>query len=435
MINVLRNSHLAQVTKFAMILSRILQPKILLFIVACILISLPACQMQEYIEKTHKQVAAKYESTRPWADLPLRTISWNQAITLIENNNIELRKANTSIESAERKIRSVYTDLIPGVSFYGNMTNSLSELIDLGASKKLNSNINVSFYLPTLTQLPYRVYSAQARHYAAVKAKEGRKREFVAKLYQTIRKREVSDKNEKIKDKDPDKAEQTSRDELAEYNKDSQYWQEISSILGNRDARWQILPETIPYIEWRQYKKKLDTLDHLRLNLYAMKIEEARLRQYGVAINYLPTINASVYSPSLFSSTGGTYSGTFLDSDDTTINLSVSAQLDTKLDNWNSYKTNKENFNLICHEIVGELIAHRVKLRTLKQSIEEYERWKSYMKKKITHLCNEQVNTAADYNKKMEMIHRMEIEMLNQERSAITSEAALMLEYGFIEKK
>ncbi len=44
---------------------------------------------------------------------------------------------------------------------------------------------------------------------------------------------------------------------------------------------------------------------------HALKLEQARLAQYGVAMDYLPTINTSMYSPSLFSSTEGTYSGTF----------------------------------------------------------------------------------------------------------------------------
>lgn len=428
--NIKDNITLAQASKSTFNLIGFIHPKALLGLLSMSLIALPACQMRKYVERTHKHVEEKYESTRAWDTLPQRSITWNQALKLIDDNNMQLRQASTAIESSERETHSVYTDLIPGVSFYGNMTQSLRELSDLGGSKDISNNVNVNFYLPTLTRLPYEVYSAEAKLYAATKAKEGKKREISSKLYELIRQREVSNKIKQLENSDPDKAALTTSDKLNDYNLDSKYWQQIASILGNRDARWKILPASIPYIKWREYEKKLETLDPLRLNIYAMKIEEARLRQYGIALEYLPTINIGLYSPSLFSSTGGTYSGTFLDSDDTTVNMSISSRLDTKLDTWNRYKTNKENFDSICHEVVGELIEHRSKLRMLKHSFKEYESWKSYMNKKITYIHTEPVYTAADYNKKMKAIRAMKRELLTQENSSITSEAALMLEYG-----
>jgi len=147
-------------------------------------------------------------------------------------------------------------------------------------------------------------------------------------------------------------------------------------------------------------------------------------------MDFLPTINTGMYSPSLFSSTGGTYSGTFLDMDDTTLNLSISYRLDTKLDNWYTYKDNKARYELVSRDIVRSLLEHKQKMTLLRRSMNEYYAWRSYMQKRMDFIRNSPSDNPADFLERAQELHRMQSELLSQEEKVIESEAALVLEYG-----
>ena len=147
-------------------------------------------------------------------------------------------------------------------------------------------------------------------------------------------------------------------------------------------------------------------------------------------MEYLPTINTSLYSPSLFTSTGGTYTGTFLDTDDTTLNLSLSYRLDTKLDTWNRYQDNKARYKQVQREIVRSLLEHKQKMALLRQSMDEYYAWRSYLTKRIDYMKNAPADSPETYLERRQELSSMEDELLNQEEKAIESEAALVLTYG-----
>ena len=215
-------------------------------------------------------------------------------------------------------------------------------------------------------------------------------------------------------------------------NADATYWQEVGDLLGDRSARWLILPSTCPKVSWRKYKGKLGQLDPLVVCQYALTIERARLAQYSVMLNYLPTINTSIYSPSLFSSYGGTYQGTFLNKDDTKINLSIGYTLDTQLRNWNNYKQNREKYEATCVTVSNELMDRKNKLRILRRSVEEYDTWCSFMRKKMDFIKSSSAPHAEDYVQRASTLKDMQLELLRQEESSIETECSLILEYGIL---
>lgn len=391
------------------------------------------CSLSEHLARITAKVEAQYEAVQTWDSLPVRTISWQQAIAVMRRNNAELARAQAAIEKAERDEMSVYTDLIPQVSYYGYFNKTLDSLARQWSSDDVNSNLNVYFSLPTLTQVPYRVYASRATSFGAVKAKEGRERELTSKLYQAVRKREVEAKRTALESRSPEPA-ATAKDSAAaptgKANADSEYWKSVASILGDHSARWQILPETMPHIHWSDYEKRLDRLDPLVVCKFALQLEQARMKQYSVALQYLPTINTNLYSPSLFSSSGGTYNGTFLDTKDTRLNMSISYQLDTQLRTWNSFKDNQANYELVKKEVATSLMDHKVKVQTLRKSVTEYEAWRSYMQKRMEFLRTTPAPTAAEFIEQSQTLQSMEKELIAQEERAIESEAALVLEYG-----
>lgn len=397
----------------------------------CICFLLTQCSLTKHLEKVSSSIEEQYAATRTWDELPQRTISWQQAVALMRRNNHELRRVDMEIDRAERETISVYTDMIPRVAVFNTFDKTLSELTDSWSGQTGNTNINVTFSIPTLTQVPYRVYAAMARDYAAKKSKEGKERELISQLYHKVRLKEIATKKQELQRRTTQEDEQKSAlTELTQEGSEAEEWTSIAKLLGDYSARWQILPETMPHIRWQDYEHRLNKLDPLLVCQFAMQLEQARMQQYSVALQYLPTINVGLYSPSLFSSSGGTYSGTFLDSKDTHLNFSTSYVLDTQLRQWNNYKDSKANLEMKRAEIAAELISHKEKIATLRKSVTEYENWRGFMTKRLNYLRTAPAPTAAEFIEQQKAIYSMEQELLTQEEKAVESEAALVLGYG-----
>lgn len=397
-------------------------------------LTLTGCSLQEHLERTESRLEKQYAEARTWDQLPLRTISWEQALAILRRSNLDLLASQQAIERAEREALSVYTDLIPSVSYYGYANKAVADLSRQWSREDLQDNLNINFHIPTLTQVPYRVYAAQAQAYAATKAKEGKERELTAKLYQLIRRREVSMRQQALEERlrEPQSA-SPATDSLQQKANDTTYWAETAKLLGDYSARWNILPETMPHLRWQSYRDRLGKLDPLLVCQFAMKLEQARMAQYGIAMQYLPTIHTSLYSPSLFSSTGGTYSGTFLDSHDTKLNLGINYELDTKLNTWQRYRDSKDSYERAKLEVAAAIIEHKDKVATLRRSMDDYAAWRSFMDKRADYLRTAPAESAADFIAHRKELGEMEREELRQEEQGIETEAALVQEYGMPE--
>ncbi len=391
---------------------------------------LPGCSVENHLAKVGGKVESMYAEARSWEELPQRTVTWRQALAMMLRNNVDIMKADDAIEDAERESLSVYTDMIPGVSYYGYMTSSIDRLSDaVTGENELSSNINVNFSLPALTQVPYRVYSSKVTTFAAIKAREGKERELISQLYKAVRMREIAKKQAALAEKPQDEA-AAMKQAGEEREAEAAHWQNMAKLLGDSGARWDVLPSSMPHIRWSDYEHKLDKLDPLVVCNFAMQMEQARMAQYSIALRYLPTINTSLYSPSLFSSTGGTYSGTFLNGEDTRLNLSLSYTLDTDLQTWNNYQRSKQQYELACRKVADDLRDHKHKVDTLRRSVDEYEKWRSFMKKRIAFTEKMSATNADQYIEKEKSLLDMRRELLTQEATAVESEAALVLEYG-----
>ena len=167
------------------------------------LLALQSCSLDERLSATSAKLENQYAEVRLWDELPLRTISWQQAVAMMKRNNRDYINAQKIIEKSYRSELSVYTDLIPGVSYYSYATKSLGDLTQKYNSDDIQHNFNVNFYLPTLTQVPYRVYASKAATFAAIKAQEGKERELISKLYSYQRKQDIQNRKEKLNSQKP----------------------------------------------------------------------------------------------------------------------------------------------------------------------------------------------------------------------------------------
>ncbi len=395
------------------------------------LLTFSSCSLEQRLARTSAEVEDIFASARAWEQLPVRTISWNQALSMIYNNNAELEKLTASIERSEREELSIYTDMIPGVSYYGYMTKSINDLARKYSSDDMNTTLNVTFNLPSITNIPYRVYAAAASTFAAIKTKEGKERELLAKLYSQTRTYDLELRKRALQSKNPDLTDgDRILNEAAHLQADATHWSAMAEMLGDYSARWRVLPESLPRVRWSDYSGRFNKLDQLTICRFALQLERARLGIYGIALQYLPTINTNLYSPSLFSSSGGTYQGTFLDGEETKINLNISYRLDTQLDTWNSYKDRKDEYERVKREVSTAIMEHKRKLAQLKRSVKDYNSWRSYMQKRIRFTQETPVTTADEQLARDKSVLDMQLEMLSQEAKAVESESAVLLEYG-----
>lgn len=393
------------------------------------LLGLQSCSLQERLESVSSDINQRYADIKTWEQLPVRTISWNQAVAMMKRNNIAYIQVQNTIEKAERDEMGVYTDLIPGVSLYSYFTRSIGDLTRQVNSNDFANSVNITFYLPSLTQVPYRVYATKASAYAAHMALKGKERELIAALYSLQRRQQLTRRQAEMDKQSPD----TMPDYQPKKKEDqAAQWMELATLLGDFSARWQILPSSVPQFRWADYRQKTGKLDELVVCKFAMELEQARMQQYSIALNYLPSINLNLYSPSLFSSTGGTYSGTFLDKDDTKLNMSLYYSLDTELHTWYSYRNSKEAYELRQRETTAKLIELKQKLLTLRTSLDEYYAWRGFMNKRIEHLRTAPASNAAEFLENENTLRSMQEELIRQENSVIESEAALILQYGLL---
>lgn len=388
----------------------------------------PSCSLTQRLEEVSTAMNEQYASLEVWEKLPVRTITWNQALDMMAQNNIKIQELEQSIERAEREELSVYTDMIPGLSYYGYMTSAISDLAGSESIDSFRQNVNVTFNIPALTRIGYDVYASKAATFSAIKAREGKIRELGAALYLAIRRRALEKQLAELEQANP--SSDAEQNEFRQRDADVKFWNEVSDLLGNRDARWEILPASVPQLRWEDYRGRLDKLDPLIVTQWALRLEQSRLRIYSVAMQLLPTINTSLYSPSLFSSTGGTYSGTFLDGDDTKLNLSISYSLDTQLRQWNTYKDGQAAYEKTKKQISFEMMDRKVKLAKLRRSVDEYETWRRYIHKRIDFLRSQQAVDGEGYEQRERQLREMRKELINQEISSLETEGALILEYG-----
>lgn len=379
-------------------------------------------------------IDAQYQNLPDWETLPIRKISWGEALRMATKHNMDMARARITIEDAERQARSVYMDIIPLVNLDAIMNKRLKSASTM-QTDELTYHVNVLFNLPSLSQLPIDVYTAQAQVYAVKKAYELKERELVSKLYKVARQRRLQEELYNIEKTGISKDDNEWKQKDMEYKKDEERrsdWLEISKLLGSTSARWEIDWSTVPHLKWDYYMKASQHIDVLVLTMMAMQLEASKMAVYDALMEYLPQINIDFYSPALFSTTGGTYSGFFGDSKDMTLNMNASLQLDTQLKVWDRYQKAKAEHEFFKRELKIRLIERKGQVRQVVKSCNDSEDWKSYMYKRIDFLRLKEPQDAVELMAKRDENTAMEREILTQEQRKVDSEAAMILEYGLV---
>ena len=97
-----------------------------------------SCSIKRHLARAEARVEGMYAETKDWDKLPIRSITWQQAVSLLMKHNPSVLEVEDQIRQAERESLSVYTEMVPGLSYYGYITRSLSELTGAVNSDELS---------------------------------------------------------------------------------------------------------------------------------------------------------------------------------------------------------------------------------------------------------------------------------------------------------
>lgn len=393
-----------------------------------------SCSLEKHMERKTGELIKKMETVPEWAQLPRQEISWNQAVTLMMERNIDLKKSEQSLKTTKRAVINVFTQIIPGVNLDWMLTKELSDLSKV-TTDDVEYNTNILFNMPSITQIPFDYYSAKAAVYTAEKTLEMKKRELISRLYQqtiSYRNAQISYNNQlKSLPYDDDGVQRKKLDKEWEKSLD-EISQGFATLLGSMDARWLIKPETMPRLDWEKYKAASKKLDLLVVTMAAMELEASRLQVLNARMNFFPSVDINFYSPSLFSSTGGTYGGFFAGAGDMQVNMSLREELDTRLTSWFQYKSAKENHDLMQRSVVMDLQKRRIKIATLLESRRRYELWRGVLLKEIAFKESRLSASGDEYLEQMKDIRKMYTDLDNEATKNAEVEAALIMEYGWL---
>lgn len=386
------------------------------------------------MERRTNELVKELEEIPLWEQVGEQQISWDTAVEMALKQNLELKRARLAVEDAERSVSRVFLDMIPGINLDAMITEDVNKF-DSISSGDVEYNTNIVFNFPSITKVPLQYYTAKATEFRAKKSIAMKEREVISKLYKNAKDAMAAADAYSVQ-----KSSISFADDGMERSNIEKMWQEkrkalssdLASTLGNIQKRWSIIPSTVPKFNWSRYQTASKKLDFLVVSMMAMEMEASNLNKLGIKMQWFPELNVNFYSPSLFSSTAGTYGGVYASSDDMKINMALSWRLDTQLRVWHQWKSAKGSHEILVEEIRIRMIERREKVKALIRSMEEYSVWKGYRSKRIAYLQNRQPMNFEEQKKNFLELKELSSKASSEETENIEREAALILEYGLL---
>ncbi len=401
-------------------------------------LSLASCSLDAYLQQRQDKLVEEYRALPDYGQLPVRVISWRQAVQLALAGNPDYRQAQENLAHAEHECGQTWRNFIPSIDIGYYYSRALFRSGGDYYRSGGDFNTNVMFMLPELTRLPVEHYG---RLLAVRKAQIDltvKRREIEAKLYEIFRGREIDERPGARKNGPENAPENGPEDTAAARRKEDraerERWGELCALLNNDSARWQLLPDGLPHVTPESYGGKIELPSPESQQLLAMQLEAARLRKLGVIIEYWPSIHTNFYSPSLFDSSGGSLEGFMQGAKDTRVSLNTYFSLDVKGDKANSYLEAENAHRAALSQARQKMREYKEKAAMLLESWRQYREWKQAMEGYISFRRRQGAAHPDDMRRLHGESQTVMQELLEQERKNIERECALIQEYGLPEE-
>jgi len=392
-------------------------------------LSLVSCNLDAYLQQRQDKLVEEYRALPDYEQLPIRIISWQQAVQLALAGNAEYRQAQENLAHAERESGQTWRSFIPSIDIGYYYSRALFRNEGGYYRGEGDFNTNVMFMLPELTRLPVEHYTKLLAVRKAQIDLTIKQREIESKLYQLFREREIDERPKAPKDGQEDAASARQKVEQTE----REQWGKLCELINDDSARWQLLPADLPRVTPESYGSKIELPSPESQQLLAMGLEAARLRKLGVIIEYWPSIHTNFYSPSLFDSSGGSLTGFMRGAKDTRVSLNTYFPLDMKGEKANSYREAENAHRAALSQARQKMREYKEKAALLLQSWQQYREWKQAMEGYIAFRRRQGAAHPDDMRMMHEESQSVMQELLEQERKNIERECALIQEYGLPE--
>ena len=296
----------------------------------------------ERVEKIYRET---YDQSRELED---RQLGWEEALSMMLKNNLELQRAEDSLERASESKAQIYWDLVPTLRFSASLSKALTDLGQID-SEDLRFGIFSTINFPGLINLYSRKYTALLGEIKAEWDLKLKRRQLTIRLRELFleyeafmtRKSNVEKTqlwNAKENKKPSDLLTTTPEEILVEQQafnlriSENQLSQAISKILGNFGYSWELNASAIPSLDYVNDPMDLNNTKRLGVLLrqkQAADLEALRLTEFSTKLRYFPDLNLGVSSPPLYR-VGNGYESTF-SADDLIFRASSGFSLDTSL--------------------------------------------------------------------------------------------------------
>lgn len=402
--------------------------------VALVGAGLASCSVERRVERARAELAAEYRAMPDYGALPVRALSWRQAVGMMLAGNVEYRQAVAAAREARRQERGVFREMIPGANwgFYDSQPLFRARREWEGNGGRLD--VNVLFNMPDMMRLPADKYARALAAYKAELDCRLKERELVSKLYRffaeeaiEVRKREAEEGRWL-----PEEGERRRREE-EQAGLGRARWSAFCELMNDYSARWQPLAETTPRVRAEDFRELLKEPGELTQRLMALELEASRLRRLGVALRYWPSTNVDFYSPTLFNMSGGQLGGFSEGMRDVRLNLNLYMQVDTRLDIWQEHLSAKEQHELCRAGLRRAMQQWREKMRLVAESWEQYREWREAMEAYVGFRRRQGVCDPEGMLSWHAEARELAGKMAEQEGKNAERVGALLMEYGLPE--
>jgi outer membrane protein TolC len=302
--------------------------------------SSPRTALDQQEQRLAAELGAQWAETGQPA---VREIAWPEAVALLREQNLELRRQRDAVITARERLRQVSKDLLPGAALTGNVTKALTQLGDLNgddASLSLYAFLNV----PGLVQWRIRHYGAELELIRAGWMLELKTRELTIQLRELyLRAALLEQRRANLALAEPWQGTGplplTLDTTSPALEREGTLWglrreedvlqSAIAELLGDSAPRWRLSAAGLPaftYVDSSPALEDTARFGRLYRQLQAADLEGARLRQRGVKLRYWPDLTLNLSGPPLYQVSGGHTPG--ISADQVFVTLGSSVNLD-----------------------------------------------------------------------------------------------------------
>lgn len=388
-----------------------------------------SCQPMKRVQEQGDKLVSEYKALPDYESLPVRELSWQQALLLMQKNNLELRQAYNNLSEARYQEKKIWREWIPSLNFGQYYNRKLFPGGNGGIPNDSQLSYNVIFNFPSLMELPMRKYTTSLAVFKAQKDIELKQKELTAQLYHLFLLSDFRDRKRRLEqgEKESEKG-LTKPDTDAAERKD---WLELSRLINDNSARWRLNGADVPRVSLEDYREALQAPSELSIVQMALQVEASRLQKLGILLQFWPQIHVDFYSPSLFNSSGGTLNGFMKTGKDTRVNMNMFIVMDTQGQNIQAYRTAKENHELLLKELRQKMWEYKEKTAALMNSWKQYESWRKAMTAYLQFRAEQGAETPQEVVQMHADSMQLQRELGEQELANMERICSLVQEYGF----